>query len=136
MLRFKRTSTISAALGQTSHENVEGGPSSRIGGPAAQASSRTRGGEPGPPPPGSINATPSADGSPPRTLSVRRWGRSGCVTFKPMADQARPVASAASSLAASAPARMIQPRSLSRRDDSIKASGGTAQAKTPGLGRR
>ncbi len=71
-LRFNSTSTISAVLGQTSQVNVAGGPSCRIGGPEAQASSKTRGEEPGPPPPGSIRATPSAAGSPPLTLSVRR----------------------------------------------------------------
>ena len=92
--------------GQTSHENVAGGPSFRIGGPDAQASSRTR--ERWPAPPGSTTATPRADGSPPATVTVSRCGLSGWETRRPTTDQASPESSAGPRSAASDTLRVIQ----------------------------
>src|SRR5208337_3851566 len=91
-LRFKNKSCGSEESGQTSHENEHGGPPLRMGVPDTQASSRTLGLVP--PPPGSTSATPRADGSPPATVTVSRWGWSGWATRRPTADHASPESSA------------------------------------------
>ena len=83
-------------------------------------------------PPGATIATPSAEGWPPVTVIVSRCGRPGRGAFSPNADQARPDASGAARFAVSAPARVIQPRSRSRRLPSTSAASGTGHARRPG----
>src|SRR5208337_2028194 len=105
-LRFKSKSCGSEEPGQTSHENEAGGPSLGMGGPDTQASSRTLGLLPAAP--GSTSATPRADGSPPATVTVRRWGLSGWATRRPTADHASPESSAGPRLDTSAAVRPIR----------------------------
>ena len=101
-LRLKSTSTISAELGQTSQVNAAGGPSLRIGGPEAQASSKHAGRCPRSSAAGLDQGHAQCGRLASFDLQRQPMGPLGMSDLEPTADQARPDASAGSSLAASA----------------------------------